>query len=295
MIDENINNEIKYEEYDTVVLSGGSTTGFILLGALQHHYDQKHITNNTINFIGTSVGSILTFLLCIGFTPIELMVSLCTHDFMSKLENINIMNMVNGNGATSWQPVHAELEKLTIDKIGYLPTLLDIHSKFKKNFCCPTYNLTEGRVEYLSYNNYPQLPCLTAIRMSSNLPLVFEKFKYGNNFYIDGGIIDNFPVEFAQNLELSNKILGINIRSSNISDMNTESFVDLNFLEYLYKILWISINDSINVRIKKCSEYCDILNIRPISDRKAFDFNITTAEKMNMFTHGFSVSKQWRK
>lgn len=288
-------NNIKFDQYDTIVLSGGATAGFILLGALQHHFDQKHITNDTVNYLGTSVGSILTFLICIGYTPIELMVSLTVHNFMNKLEDLNIMNMIHGNGACSWQPVHAELEKITIDKIGYLPTMLDIKEKLNKNFCCTTYNLSEDRVEYLSHVNYPHLPCLTALRMSSNLPLVFEKFKYGGNFYIDGGLVDNFPVEFAHlKLENNESILGVCIFSKNLEAVNEENFPNINFLEYLYKILMIPITAHIEKSLTQSKKYADILTIKPKTEKKAFDFNLSSAEKMNMFTHGYSSSKFWR-
>jgi predicted acylesterase/phospholipase RssA len=43
--------------------------------------------------------------------------------------------------------------------------------------------------------------------MSSNLPLIFENFKYGNNFYIDGGVSDNFAIDVG--ISKGNKIIGI--------------------------------------------------------------------------------------
>ena len=60
-------------DFDTLVLSGGSSKGILILGALQ--YAQDNFLLNKINkYIGTSVGSIICFLLLIGYTPIEIMI-----------------------------------------------------------------------------------------------------------------------------------------------------------------------------------------------------------------------------
>ena len=112
--------------------------------------------------------------------------------------------MINGDGASSFASIHAELEKLTINKIGFLPTMQDLKDKFNAHLICVTYNITDDITEYLSYENYPHLPCLIAIKMSSNLPFIFENFKYGSKYYIDGGISDNFAIDLGD--KLGNKI-----------------------------------------------------------------------------------------
>jgi predicted acylesterase/phospholipase RssA len=91
---------------------------------------------------------------------------------------------------------------MSISKIGYLPTLNDIKEKMKKNLVCVTHNLTENRTEYLSWETHPHLPCVTAINMSANLPLVFENYRYGNCFYVDGGISDNFAIDTGEKMEI---------------------------------------------------------------------------------------------
>ncbi len=82
--------------------------------------------------------------------------------------------MLRGNGALSFNIIQEQLELMTINKLGYLPSLYDIYNKFGITFICVTYNLTQNKTEHLSYKNYPNLSCIQAIKMSSNFPIIFE-------------------------------------------------------------------------------------------------------------------------
>ena len=63
--------------YNKIILSGGALKGLLTLGSLQYVYDNNNL-NDVTQYIGTSVGSIICFLLSIGYTPVELIVSICT-------------------------------------------------------------------------------------------------------------------------------------------------------------------------------------------------------------------------
>ena len=57
IIVENVEENIKLN-FDTLVLSGGSTKGIIILGALQYLADNFYLSE-VKNFIGTSSGAII--------------------------------------------------------------------------------------------------------------------------------------------------------------------------------------------------------------------------------------------
>ena len=133
--------EKKDEKYKTLVISGGSTKGLAALGVVQAVFD-KHICD-FYHYIGTSVGSIINYLLCIGYTPIEIMISITQTSLLEDLSIFNIANIMSGTGVTRWNILHEFLEKLTINKIGYLPTLLKIHENFNKKLTICTFNNTK--------------------------------------------------------------------------------------------------------------------------------------------------------
>jgi predicted acylesterase/phospholipase RssA len=127
------------KEYDTIVISGGALKGFAVLGCLQCLVDQQKL-NAIKKYIGTSIGAIISYLLCIGYTPIEIMVHLCKNDWMKKMANFDILKAVNGGGALSFSIINELLEKMTIEKIGRLLTLGELHQTFGKELICCTFN-----------------------------------------------------------------------------------------------------------------------------------------------------------
>jgi len=272
--------------YDTLVLSGASSKAFATLGAIQYAFD-NYLFKNVTNYVGTSSGSMICYLLAIGYTPIEIMVYICSNQIMEKMYDFNIVAMIQGRGAISFSNIQEELEKMSISKIGYLPTLNDIKEKMKKNLVCVTHNLTENRTEYLSWETHPHLPCVTAIHMSSNLPLVFENYRYGNCFYVDGGISDNFAIDTGE--KMGEKILGINLNS----ELYFGSETDVSILEFIYNLINVPVIQAINHKIRIASDKCKIINIKDIvPNLKIFEFNITSSNKLNMFSYGYEQMKQ---
>ena len=271
--------------YDTLVLSGGSSKGIIILGSLQYAYDNFLLTKVT-NYIGTSIGAIICYLLAIGYTPIEIAVYICINQLFEKIQHFNIVAMINGVGAISFNNIYEHLEKMTIEKLGYIPTFLELKEKYSKNFICVTYNITEDKTEYISSENYPNLPCLIGLRMSANLPLIFENYKYGNSFYIDGGITDNFAIDIGD--KIGKKVLGILITSDS---ENFNNHPESSILEFIYKLIFIPISQILEYKLKNISEKCKIIKL--CYDKiKFFDFNINSKTKLDFFSFGYENMKK---
>lgn len=271
------------EKYDTLVLSGASVKGFLTGGALQYLYDKNLL--DLKNYIGTSIGAILCFLLVIGYTPIEIMVYICTNRMVEKIQHFDLVAMVQGKGATTFQGFYEELEKMTIEKIGYLPTFNDIKQKFGKNLVCVTHNLTEKKTEYLCVDTHPTLPCLTALRMSANLPLVFELYKYGHSYYIDGAVSDNYAIQLGD--EIGEKVLGILVTSKDEKFDRNAGIISL-----VYNIMFIPIQKSTEYKINQASEKCLTLRLKCEKELKFFNFNVSSKDKMELFTSGYDQTKR---
>ena len=179
--------------YETLILSGGGTKGFCILGSLQYLQDTKRLDCSSIKrFVGTSIGSIISFFIAIGYTPMELVVYLCSHNILESLSLNGFDGVLKGDGVYQYSTLSKMYEEMIREKINFIPTLRDIKERFGKDLIMCTYNSTKKTKEYVSYRNYPDLSCLDAMRMSSNLPFIFSPFWYNSNEYIDGGIVENF-------------------------------------------------------------------------------------------------------
>ena len=237
--------------------------------------------------VGTSIGSIICYLLAIGYTPTEIIAYVCTNQVMESLSNIDFLNIIKTQQTIKFSLVQDSLERMTIDKIGYLPTLENIYSKFGIKLYFVTYNITKSKVEYVGYDNYPNLPCLIGIRMSSSLPFIFEKYKYGNSYYIDGGVVNNFAIDFA-NEKLGENILGIYTTADCIIKNDDSIF------QYFFKLISIHSTEFINYRISTIENRNRHKLIEIKSDKKSFyDFGINTTDKLELFSDGYEQTKKY--
>jgi predicted acylesterase/phospholipase RssA len=275
--------------YDTLVLPSGGVRGFYLLGAVQALIDSYRLTDIS-TYIGTSVGSILCYLLAIGYTPIEIMIALYNNKWLEKMQEYNLVAMLNGEGAISFTSLYEALEKLTIEKIGELITLGKLKEKFGKTLICVTHNMTTSVTEYLGPENYPDLPCITALRMSSNIPLIFDRFKYLDCFYIDGGLSDNFPI--IKGCEIGKKVIGVYL---NVSKRNLEDDPDEGVVAYFLKLLQIPVRESMHYKIKQVLGKATVIPVVVDEVISMISFDVKSKKRLEMFSTGYNCVKEYYK
>lgn len=270
------------KSYDCLVLPGGGVKGFYILGGIQALIDLG-LLDNIKTYVGTSIGSILSYLLAIGYTPIEIMVSVYLNKWLEKMQHFNLVAMINGSGALSFSALQDALEKLTINKIGRFLTLEKLRQDYGKTLVCTTYNMTTCTTEYLGPDNYPDLPCLTALRMSCNIPLIFERFRYMDNFYIDGGISDNFPILKGE--QLGEKIIGINLE---IPENSLKDEPEDGIARYFLKLLQIPMIQGIKHKISMAGQKCTIATIKSGALKNMVEFDVKSKVRLDMFSEGYT-------
>jgi len=271
--------------YDTMVISGGAVRGLLALGALQYLCDNR-LCDNVETYVGTSCGSMISYLLAIGYTPVEIMVYLCTHDILEQFTNFDMRAVASCGGAISFSIIQEHLEKMSIEKTGRLFTLGDLQRIHDKRFIAVTYNITESKTEYLTPETHSDLPCITAIRMSSNLPFVFDIFRYSDNFYVDGGLSDNFALEFAENI--GSRVVGITTCNANThEDFDISA---MNILSYLEKIIAIPIAQNVEFRIERADPRTKVIRLR--GGTSGLNFTIDPRTRLEMFSTGYASCKE---
>ena len=174
---------------------------------------------------------------------------------------------------------------MTIDKIGKLITLHELYMLFNKELMCITFNLTTNQEELLTYQTHSNIPCLIALRMSSNLPFVFDDFKYMDNYYTDGGFCNNFPINIGD--KIGTKILGIVIYDLNFVYDTTY----LNILENLYYLMCIPLLQQMKINITNVSTKCKIVKLTSTHAISFINFHINTSIKLEMFSDGYVQMK----
>lgn len=230
--------------YSTLVLSGGGSKILILLGALieLHH---KQLLLDIKHYYGTSAGAILSYLLCLGFTPKEIVERIIDENLIGRLSNFKVSNFLTNKYIVNLDPLSDFLYELSMQKRGAIPTL----GELDQDLTIVAYNLSTHTLTHFHKSTHPTISCLDAIRASCTVPFVCQRYFIGEDEYIDGGILDNFPIYTIPSTE---KAIGIDVYVE--KKRRKESY-----LEFVLEI--INIPYKIYTKDKKEPENVDIIRI----------------------------------
>ena len=269
-------------KYNTIILPGGGIKAFSLLGGLQYMFDKNIFDEHVKYYSGTSIGSVICYFLAIGYTPIEIVAYSITNKVFDITLINNIESLIKGDGIYNFSFFYNHFEKMTIDKIGYMPTLKNLYENMNKVLYTCTYNVTKKKKEYLSYLTHPDMLCIDAIRLSCSLPFVFNDCIYNEEYFIDGGFVDNCPFSIVTDDDVSAIIFTLEQKEED----EYKSFIDK-----LYNIMTIPISElqmlqfsSINIKHHRVTLVTD-----PI---KIYDFNIDNSFKLELFSSGYNLTKK---
>lgn len=259
--------------YDTLVLGGSSTNAILTLGALQLLYEANEL-KDVVNYIGTSSGSILSLLLCVGYSPIDIICRICCEKAYGKIGAFNISNVFSGKGLMTFDAISSFMSYMIVEKLGYVPTL----DELTPNLTCVTYNVTDDAKEYVNRTTYPNLSVVTAARMSCTFPVVFEPFEYEGKQYIDGGIIDNFAIDYAE--LVGTECLGIIVENTKTAQTGN--------MDLLYKLVEVYLEAFVNYKVSK-SANCKVYKLKYPAN--FFNFKSSDIEIIKLFDSGYELLK----
>ena len=156
-----------------IVLSGGGARGIAHLGVLRA-LEEKGL--RPVALAGTSAGALIAALYAAGSSPEEIK-NLFHDTAYFGLSH----HLVRGPGFFDVGKMRAALEKhLRYKTFEELPVRL---------FVAAT-NITEGRSEIISTG-----PLVEPVLASACVPGIFEPMAYRGCEWVDGGVLDNFPLE----------------------------------------------------------------------------------------------------
>jgi len=229
---------MKLKKQINLVLSGGGARGFAHIGVLKALYDHG-IHPKAIS--GTSMGAIIGMLYAAGMEP---------DDVIDQIEKLKFYKLLTSFGKIRKRSLHI-LYPIIRKAIG-------IHRFDQLNI--PLYiavtNVNYGRSEIITKGD-----CIHAALASASIPIIFRSYSNNKMNYVDGGLLNNFPIDPF--LESEDAIVGC----------------DVNFLGYLENVGGLMTYVERNIRmalfqsVRIRERYCDyLLEPEKTGDYTSFDF-----------------------
>lgn len=170
-----------------LALSGGGARGFAHIGVVKALYERDIYPEI---FSGTSAGALIGIFLANGKDPEDIF------NFFKDKKIFDVSRLkIPDNGLMNMKAAKEEIKKeLNIE---------DLRDTKYPFYVCVS-NMTKGKVEYLNKG-----PAVEIVLASAAIPVIFAPVKMGNDYYSDGGIFDNLPVEPIR--EKCEKVIGIHV------------------------------------------------------------------------------------
>ena len=272
-----------------------------MLGSIQYLQDHDMLLNTNM-YVGCSIGSLIAYLLILGFNANEILSKIISEKILDNFSKINLIKLSKGLGCSDWKSIDDFLLNMTFEKSDQPLTFQDLYLQFGKKLVCTTFNTTTNTVEYLSIDTTPKLLCSAGIRMSANVPLLFNRYKYNNCHYIDGGIVENFPIKFAITCKdiKSPNIIGVDLftgltqhQKTNQQLDNTELYEDgedditqYNVPKYIGELLSILLSYHCDKFLNTIDQNkMDLVRLNPKIN--PWQFVLSSKEMLDIFSDGY--------
>ncbi|MEL7589382.1 MAG: patatin-like phospholipase family protein [Prolixibacteraceae bacterium] len=172
-------------QYNTgLVLSGGAARGFAHIGVLKAMHELNFIPDVVS---GVSAGSIVGAFYCDGYSPEEIF------EIFSQRKLFDFVRL--------GFPKSGFLEMTGLKEVLKKNLRTRLLQDLRTPLWIAVTNYCSGKVEYLNSGSI-----IDAVIASSSIPIIFKPYKINGNYYIDGGITNNFPIEPIQ--EISSQLIG---------------------------------------------------------------------------------------
>ena len=271
----NKDNEREINKIEHLVLSGGAYLGLYEYGALKYLSNEGFIDIENIKSIhGTSIGGLLSVILSLKIDWVHLTEYFIKRPWYKMIQlNPNMFFDVIPNKGLLGKSFFISLCKPlfeTVD-ISLDITLKQLYERTNIELYLYSVNLNTYLIEQLSYKKYPELKVIDAIHMTCALPYIFQPVWYNDNFYIDGSLINNYPIDFCimQQLETNkDNILGIKLETHNKD--NNVIRENINIFEYGY-LLYKKMSKSIKTVKPYKIKYELIIPTEEVNMKEGYD------------------------
>ena len=278
-----------------LVVSGGSTKTLAAIGCIRY-LEEMHLMKDIISFVGTSAGSILCLMCCLGYTSEE-MIAILEREMIDEnrgqlsFDELLDFNVLDSYGLDSGENMQTFIEQIVKEKLNRTSiTFLELAKVTGKNLVICVANLSKQRQEYMDVDSEPTMDVVKAIRMSISLPFIFTPIVHNGDYYVDGALYETLPVGYIQRFKDPLKDT-IAIHTRTVIDTRIKSFSD-----YI-SVLFSSVVDKANSRNNTCKK----INIMEIVfdddaaipiDVQMLQFEITKTIIEKSIAKGYTAIKQ---
>ena len=228
-----------------LVISGGANIGFPFFGIIKTLLDEAFFTMNNIKTIYcTSIGTLIAVLLTIQYDMETMRIFMTDRpwDQVYKVDFHSIVRAIQEGGMFDKRTIINTMKPLLLgNDLSLDITLEEYYAYCQKEIHFFTTEYATLELVDISHKTHPHWKLVDAVYASSCLPVLMDPFFIDGHYYIDGGVLKNYPLKQCIDAGADpNTILGLfhNTNKLNkalrMASPFTENPSSYRLFEYLY-------------------------------------------------------------
>ncbi len=219
-----------------IVIEGGAYFGIYALGVLSELQKESFYDIENIETIyGTSAGSFIGALLCLKIDWDTLLTYIKKRPW-NKIINITpniLMEIASKRGIFDISFFYQSFTNpLQSEGLDIHITLKEFYEYSNIELHLFTTQLKTFQLIDMSYKTHPDMEMIKAVYRSCSMPIIFQPLWENNDFYLDGGLLNNYPLDLCiKNGAKKEDIIGIRY---DILKKNKELNEETNIMEFFF-------------------------------------------------------------
>lgn len=269
--------------FKEICFAGACNRGVCYLGCVKKLEELNLISfsgkDKIEKIAGVSIGAFIAACYIIGYSTEEMLKIIIEKD-TKDFKDISLLEIegavLKGEEYRKW--VHEVISQ----KVDPNITLLDLFNKSNIDFVmtatciyAPGDEFTEG-INYFSHKHTPNIPLIVAINASMSFPFIFPPIIYKDYQFIDGGVLDNFPLD-----QVSENAVGLRVNFMPIDGLHSTrspiSYIGKLFELISQRLKHLSPGTSNNIVMVKCDDFSII------------DFEMSIDDKLTLYKRGYNA------
>ena len=282
-----------------LLISGGGLNGLIFLGIIKKLLDEKYLDLNNIRTIyGASIGSLIAVILCLKIDYndiIKYFIDRPWHKVIDKLElnSSALINFFSNKGIIDDKLIKIILSNLfkAVDLDENI-TFLDLYEYSNIHLIISSVNVNNFTLDEFSYKKTPHMKIIDGIYCSSCLPFIFKPKYINDTYYMDSGLIKNYPDK--QILEYGNvdETFGIAVLTP-LNEIQINQDDDI--FKFMFKLLNKLLVKFTREKEKILKHEIKFEHVSSFSNEKTYDFFSNKEYRKEMIEKGIKKAKLYLK
>ena len=250
-----------------LVLEGGAYLGISTLGALSFLEKAKFYDIEKIETIyGSSIGAVIGGLLCLKLDWNDLLEYIRDRPWYKilKFSPENLFAIPHNKGIFDISFFNKTFNNLLQSKdLAKDISMKELYEYSNIELHIITTKLNDFSIVDISYKTHPDFNFIQAIYQSSTIPIIFQPKWYESSYYLDGGLLNNYPVDLCiENGGKEDEILGVRYNALKSRNVLTETDSFMDYLLHLFRKLFSMQRKGIDIDLKhQLIIPCDTINL----------------------------------